>query len=87
MFITWTRDPEQTTNLVRTMCPFPVHHIEFRAMPREKVELLLAAIVPWRVRRGGHWFRTPPEMQTAIEGLAKELSGQATPVNSLTTAQ
>jgi hypothetical protein len=71
IWIGHTPDPEQTTDLIRCWCPFPIHSIEFHAMASEKVDQLLIAISPWRVRRGGNWHRTPPEMKEALEGLAK----------------
>src|SRR5579859_7431764 len=73
VWIGWCRDPEQTTAQIRMWCPFPIRDVEFRAMPREKVGELLVAIEPWRVRRGGGWHRTPPEMLEAME----RLSGQS----------
>jgi hypothetical protein len=70
LWVGWTPDPEQTEELIRTWSPFPVHHVERKTMPRDKVDQLLAAISPWRVRRGSSWHRTPPEMKDALDRVA-----------------
>jgi hypothetical protein len=72
MWIGHCRDPEQTELLLRRWCPWPIHHITKSSMDAAKAEQLVAAISPWRVRRGSNWFRTPPEMTVALDQLAAE---------------
>jgi hypothetical protein len=71
MWVGHSVDPEQTERLIRQWCPFSIHHVTRATMPSDKVDQLLDAIAPWRVRKGSQWFRTPPEMEETLKRLAE----------------